>query len=148
LFGIGSARTFTAWRKPGKGAKNWVSFTVIRPSFTLGGTGGGIAYKLGRVEYLQSGLKPPTNELLIKELLGWKEYEMEVVRDSADNCINVCSILTRWRPHGRPYHRGASANAQRQYQILRNASLACQQPGVDTGGSNVVLHQPGGYVLW
>jgi carbamoyl-phosphate synthase large subunit len=119
--------------------------TVIRPSFTLGGTGGGIAYNSEEFEVIcKRGLEAsPTNELLIEEsLLGWKEYEMEVVRDSADNCIIVCSI-ENLDPMG--VHTGDSitvAPAQtltdKEYQIMRNASLAVlREIGVDTGGSNV-----------
>ena len=119
--------------------------TVIRPSFTLGGTGGGIAYNSEEFEVIcKRGLEAsPTNELLIEEsLLGWKEYEMEVVRDTADNCIIVCSI-ENLDPMG--VHTGDSitvAPAQtltdKEYQILRDASLAVlREIGVDTGGSNV-----------
>ena len=119
--------------------------TVIRPSFTLGGTGGGIAYNSEEFETIcKRGLEAsPTKELLIEEsLLGWKEYEMEVVRDTADNCIIVCSI-ENLDPMG--VHTGDSitvAPAQtltdKEYQILRNASLAVlREIGVDTGGSNV-----------
>ena len=119
--------------------------TVIRPSFTLGGTGGGIAYNPEEFETIcKRGIEAsPTNELLIEEsLLGWKEYEMEVVRDKADNCIIVCSI-ENLDPMG--VHTGDSitvAPAQtlsdKEYQILRNASLAVlREIGVDTGGSNV-----------
>jgi carbamoyl-phosphate synthase large subunit len=119
--------------------------TVIRPSFTLGGTGGGIAYNPEEFEIIcKRGLEAsPTKELLIEEsLLGWKEYEMEVVRDTADNCIIVCSI-ENLDPMG--VHTGDSitvAPAQtlsdKEYQILRNASLAVlREIGVDTGGSNV-----------
>ena len=119
--------------------------TVIRPSFTLGGTGGGIAYNSEEFEEIcKRGIEAsPTNELLIEEsLLGWKEYEMEVVRDTADNCIIVCSI-ENLDPMG--VHTGDSitvAPAQtlsdKEYQILRNASLAVlREIGVDTGGSNV-----------
>ncbi len=119
--------------------------TVIRPSFTLGGTGGGIAYNPEEFEVIcKRGLEAsPTNELLIEEsLLGWKEYEMEVVRDKADNCIIVCSI-ENLDPMG--VHTGDSitvAPAQtltdKEYQIMRNASLAVlREIGVDTGGSNV-----------
>jgi carbamoyl-phosphate synthase large subunit len=119
--------------------------TVIRPSFTLGGTGGGIAYNPEEFEIIcKRGLEAsPTNELLIEEsLLGWKEYEMEVVRDKADNCIIICSI-ENLDPMG--VHTGDSitvAPAQtltdKEYQILRNASLAVlREIGVDTGGSNV-----------
>ncbi len=119
--------------------------TVIRPSFTLGGTGGGIAYNSEEFEIIcKRGLEAsPTNELLIEEsLLGWKEFEMEVVRDKMDNCIIVCSI-ENLDPMG--VHTGDSitvAPAQtlsdKEYQILRNASLAVlREIGVDTGGSNV-----------
>jgi carbamoyl-phosphate synthase large subunit len=119
--------------------------TVIRPSFTMGGTGGGIAYNREEFEEIcRRGLDlSPTNELLIEEsLLGWKEYEMEVVRDKADNCIIVCSI-ENLDPMG--VHTGDSitvAPAQtltdKEYQIMRNASLAVlREIGVDTGGSNV-----------
>jgi carbamoyl-phosphate synthase large subunit len=118
---------------------------VIRPSFTLGGTGGGIAYNPEEFETIcRRGLEAsPTNELLIEEsLLGWKEFEMEVVRDSADNCIIVCSI-ENLDPMG--VHTGDSitvAPAQtltdKEYQIMRDASIAVlREIGVDTGGSNV-----------
>ncbi|MBF6992248.1 carbamoyl-phosphate synthase large subunit [Cupriavidus sp. IK-TO18] len=118
---------------------------VIRPSFTLGGTGGGIAYNREEFEEIcKRGLDlSPTRELLIEEsLLGWKEYEMEVVRDKKDNCIIICSI-ENLDPMG--IHTGDSitvAPAQtltdKEYQILRNASLAVlREIGVDTGGSNV-----------
>jgi len=118
---------------------------VIRPSFTLGGTGGGIAYN--REEFIaicERGLEAsPTNELLIEEsVIGWKEFEMEVVRDRADNCIIVCSI-ENLDPMG--VHTGDSitvAPAQtltdKEYQIMRDASIAVlREIGVDTGGSNV-----------
>ena len=119
--------------------------TVIRPSFTLGGSGGGIAYNMQEfIEICERGLAlSPTHELLIEEsLLGWKEYEMEVVRDKADNCIIVCSI-ENLDPMG--IHTGDSitvAPAQtltdKEYQILRDASIAVlREIGVDTGGSNV-----------
>src|ERR1700712_4967050 len=118
---------------------------VIRPSFTLGGSGGGIAYNPGEFEEIcKRGLDlSPTKELLIEEsLIGWKEYEMEVVRDHADNCIIVCSI-ENLDPMG--IHTGDSitvAPAQtlsdKEYQLLRNASIAIlREIGVDTGGSNV-----------
>ncbi|GMU50293.1 MAG: carbamoyl-phosphate synthase large chain [Candidatus Desulfobacillus denitrificans] len=118
---------------------------IIRPSFTLGGTGGGIAYNQEEfVEICRRGLEAsPTRELLIEEsLLGWKEFEMEVVRDNKDNCIIVCSI-ENLDPMG--VHTGDSitvAPAQtltdKEYQILRNASIAVlREIGVDTGGSNV-----------
>src|SRR5213079_1456338 len=118
---------------------------VIRPSFTLGGTGGGIAYNKDEfVEMCGRGLAlSPTHELLIEEsLLGWKEFEMEVVRDRKDNCIIVCSI-ENLDPMG--VHTGDSitvAPAQtltdKEYQIMRNAAIAILRDiGVDTGGSNV-----------
>ncbi len=118
---------------------------VIRPSFTLGGTGGGIAYNAEEFEQIcKGGLEAsPTRELLIEEsLIGWKEFEMEVVRDTADNCIIVCSI-ENLDPMG--IHTGDSitvAPAQtltdKEYQLLRNASIAIlREIGVDTGGSNV-----------
>ena len=118
---------------------------VIRPSFTLGGTGGGIAYNKDEfVEMCKRGLAlSPTHELLIEEsLLGWKEFEMEVVRDRKDNCIIVCSI-ENLDPMG--VHTGDSitvAPAQtltdKEYQIMRDASIAVlREVGVDTGGSNV-----------
>jgi carbamoyl-phosphate synthase large subunit len=118
---------------------------VIRPSFTLGGTGGGIAYNPEEFETIcKRGLDlSPTKELLIEEsLIGWKEFEMEVVRDRADNCIIVCAI-ENLDPMG--IHTGDSitvAPAQtltdKEYQLLRNASIAIlREIGVDTGGSNV-----------
>src|ERR671926_1302004 len=118
---------------------------VIRPSFTLGGTGGGIAYNPEEFEEIcKRGLDlSPTNELLIEEsLIGWKEYEMEVVRDKADNCIIVCSI-ENLDPMG--IHTGDSitvAPAQtltdKEYQRLRDASIAViREIGVETGGSNI-----------
>jgi carbamoyl-phosphate synthase large subunit len=118
---------------------------VIRPSFTLGGTGGGIAYNPEEFEEIcKRGIDlSPTNELLIEEsLIGWKEFEMEVVRDRADNCIIVCSI-ENLDPMG--IHTGDSitvAPAQtlsdKEYQVMRNASIAIlREIGVDTGGSNV-----------
>ncbi len=118
---------------------------IIRPSFTLGGSGGGIAYnKEEFVDICERGLDlSPTHEVLIEEsVLGWKEYEMEVVRDHKDNCIIVCSI-ENLDPMG--VHTGDSitvAPAQtltdKEYQILRNVSLAVlREIGVDTGGSNV-----------
>ncbi|MGD9392310.1 MAG: carbamoyl-phosphate synthase large subunit, partial [Chromatiales bacterium] len=119
--------------------------TIIRPSFTMGGSGGGIAYNKEEFEEIcKRGLDlSPTNELLIEEsILGWKEYEMEVVRDHRDNCIIICSI-ENLDPMG--VHTGDSitvAPAQtltdKEYQIMRNASLAVlREIGVDTGGSNV-----------
>src|SRR5438270_1921541 len=119
--------------------------TIIRPSFTLGGTGGGIAYNMEEfVAICERGLEAsPTKELLIEEsVLGWKEYEMEVVRDKNDNCIIICSI-ENLDPMG--VHTGDSitvAPAQtltdKEYQIMRDASIAClREIGVETGGSNV-----------
>ena len=118
---------------------------IIRPSFTLGGEGGGIAYN--KAEYLQivaDGLRlSPVSEVLIEEsLLGWKEFEMEVIRDKADNCIIVCSI-ENVDPMG--VHTGDSITVapaltltDKEYQALRNASIAVlREIGVDTGGSNV-----------
>src|SRR5215210_2200111 len=145
--GLGSARSGIAHTmEEAWGVQKTVGFpTVIRPSFTMGGSGGGIAYN--REEFMticERGLDAsPTSELLIEEsLLGWKEYEMEVVRDSADNCIIICSI-ENLDPMG--VHTGDSitvAPAQtltdKEYQIMRNASLAVlREIGVDTGGSNV-----------
>ena len=119
--------------------------TIIRPSFTLGGSGGGIAYNLEEFEEIVTrglDLSPTTSVLLEESMLGWKEYEMEVVRDSADNCIIICAI-ENFDPMG--IHTGDSitvAPAQtltdKEYQELRNASLAIlRRIGVDTGGSNV-----------
>ncbi|MFP5345136.1 MAG: carbamoyl-phosphate synthase large subunit, partial [Gammaproteobacteria bacterium] len=127
-------------------AQEQVGFpAIIRPSFTLGGMGGGIAYNREEFEQIcERGLDfSPTRELLIEEsVLGWKEFEMEVVRDRKDNCIIVCSI-ENFDPMG--VHTGDSitvAPAQtltdKEYQIMRNASLAVlREIGVDTGGSNV-----------
>ncbi|MBB5212445.1 carbamoyl-phosphate synthase large subunit [Microbulbifer hydrolyticus] len=118
---------------------------IIRPSFTMGGSGGGVAYNWPEFEEIcKRGLDlSPTNELLIDEsLLGWKEYEMEVVRDKNDNCIIVCAI-ENFDPMG--VHTGDSitvAPAQtltdKEYQLMRNASIAVlREIGVETGGSNV-----------
>ncbi len=118
---------------------------IIRPSFTLGGTGGGIAYNKQEFrEIVSSGLEAsPTTEVLIEEsIVGWKEYEMEVVRDKADNCIIICSI-ENIDPMG--VHTGDSITvapaltlSDREYQIMRNASIAVlREIGVETGGSNV-----------
>jgi len=127
-------------------AQEQVGFpTIIRPSFTMGGSGGGIAYNKEQfVEICLRGLDlSPTNELLIEEsILGWKEFEMEVVRDNKDNCIIICSI-ENFDPMG--VHTGDSitvAPAQtltdKEYQVMRNASLmVLREIGVDTGGSNV-----------
>ncbi|NEW91500.1 carbamoyl-phosphate synthase large subunit [Rhodopseudomonas sp. BR0M22] len=118
---------------------------LIRPSFTMGGTGGGIAYtKAEFIEIVERGIDAsPTNEVLIEEsILGWKEYEMEVVRDKHDNCIIVCSI-ENLDPMG--VHTGDSITVapaltltDKEYQIMRDASLAVlREIGVETGGSNV-----------
>jgi len=118
---------------------------IIRPSFTMGGTGGGIAYNKQEFnDIVESGLDAsPVNEVLIEEsVLGWKEYEMEVVRDKADNCIIICSI-ENVDPMG--VHTGDSITVapaltltDKEYQVMRNASLAVlREIGVETGGSNV-----------
>ena len=118
---------------------------IIRPSFTLGGTGGGIAYnKAEFIEIVERGIDAsPTNEVLIEEsVLGWKEFEMEVVRDKKDNCIIICSI-ENVDPMG--VHTGDSITiapaltlTDKEYQILRDASIAVlREIGVETGGSNV-----------
>lgn len=118
---------------------------IIRPSFTLGGTGGGIAFNQAEFfDIVRSGLDAsPTTEVLIEEsVLGWKEYEMEVVRDKADNCIIICSI-ENIDPMG--VHTGDSITVapaltltDKEYQIMRNASIAVlREIGVETGGSNV-----------
>jgi len=119
--------------------------SIIRPSFTMGGTGGGIAYNKDEfVKIVRGGIEAsPTNEVLIEEsLLGWKEYEMEVVRDRNDNCIIICSI-ENVDPMG--VHTGDSITVapaltltDKEYQIMRNASIAVlREIGVETGGSNV-----------
>ena len=127
-------------------ALNFVGLpAIIRPSFTLGGEGGGIAYnKEEFIEIVSNGLKlSPNTEVLIEEsLLGWKEYEMEVVRDHSDNCIIICSI-ENVDPMG--VHTGDSITvapaltlSDKEYQKMRNASIAVlREIGVDTGGSNV-----------
>src|SRR5687767_4169987 len=145
--GLGSARSALAHSmEEALQVQSGLGFpVVIRPSFTLGGSGGGIAYN--REEFVaicERGLEAsPTNELLIEEsLIGWKEFEMEVVRDRKDNCIIVCSI-ENLDPMG--VHTGDSitvAPAQtltdREYQVMRDASIAVlREIGVDTGGSNV-----------
>ncbi|VWX56855.1 carbamoyl-phosphate synthase large subunit [Sphingorhabdus sp. 109] len=118
---------------------------IMRPSFTMGGTGGGVAYNREEfVHYVRTSLEAsPTNEVLIDEsLIGWKEYEMEVVRDRADNCIIICSI-ENVDPMG--VHTGDSITVapaltltDKEYQIMRNASIAVlREIGVETGGSNV-----------
>src|SRR5678816_2801272 len=145
--GLGSARSGIAHTlEEAWAVQKTVGFpVVIRPSFTLGGTGGGIAYNSEEFETIcKRGLEAsPTSELLIEEsLVGWKEFEMEVVRDKADNCIIICSI-ENLDPMG--VHTGDSitvAPAQtltdKEYQIMRDASIAVlREIGVDTGGSNV-----------
>ena len=145
--GLGSARSGIAHTvEEAWAVQKDVGFPVIiRPSFTLGGTGGGIAYNGEEFEEIcKGGLElSPTNELLIEEsLIGWKEFEMEVVRDKADNCIIVCSI-ENLDPMG--IHTGDSitvAPAQtltdKEYQLMRDASIAIlREIGVETGGSNV-----------
>ncbi|WP_153117238.1 carbamoyl-phosphate synthase large subunit [Rhodocyclus tenuis] len=145
--GLGSARSSVAHSmEEAQQVQAMIGFpAIIRPSFTMGGSGGGIAYNQEEfVEICKRGLEAsPTRELLIEEsLLGWKEYEMEVVRDRADNCIIICSI-ENLDPMG--VHTGDSitvAPAQtltdKEYQIMRNASIAVlREIGVDTGGSNV-----------
>ncbi len=145
--GLGSARSGIAHSmEEAQQVQSLMGFpTIIRPSFTMGGSGGGIAYNQEEfVEICKRGLEAsPTRELLIEEsLLGWKEFEMEVVRDHQDNCIIVCSI-ENFDPMG--VHTGDSitvAPAQtltdKEYQIMRNASIAVlREIGVDTGGSNV-----------
>ena len=145
--GLGSARSGIAHSmEEAQQVQGAIGFpAIIRPSFTMGGSGGGIAYNQEEfVEICKRGLEAsPTKELLIEEsLLGWKEFEMEVVRDRNDNCIIVCSI-ENLDPMG--IHTGDSitvAPAQtlsdKEYQIMRNASIAVlREIGVDTGGSNV-----------
>jgi carbamoyl-phosphate synthase large subunit len=129
-----------------KAALDYVGLpAIIRPSFTLGGTGGGIAYNVDEYEQIVSGglRASPVGSVLVEEsVLGWKEFEMEVVRDRADNCIIVCSI-ENVDPMG--IHTGDSVTVapaltltDKEYQIMRNASIAClREIGVDTGGSNV-----------
>ena len=145
--GLGSARSAVAHSmEEAQQVQAMIGFPVIiRPSFTMGGSGGGIAYNQEEfVEICKRGLEAsPTSELLIEEsLIGWKEFEMEVVRDRKDNCIIVCSI-ENLDPMG--VHTGDSitvAPAQtltdKEYQIMRDASIAVlREIGVDTGGSNV-----------
>ena len=145
--GLGSARSAIAHSlEEAQAAQARIGYpAVIRPSFTLGGTGGGIAYNQEEfIEICKRGLDlSPTKELLIEEsLIGWKEFEMEVVRDRKDNCIIVCSI-ENLDPMG--VHTGDSitvAPAQtltdKEYQLMRDASIAIlREIGVDTGGSNV-----------
>ena len=145
--GLGTARSLIANNMTeALAASEEIGFpTIIRPSFTMGGSGGGIAYN--REEFInicEHGFDlSPTNELLIEEsVLGWKEFEMEVVRDTNDNCIIICSI-ENLDPMG--VHTGDSitvAPAQtltdKEYQLMRDASIAVlREIGVDTGGSNV-----------
>jgi len=145
--GLGSARSGIAHSlEEAQQVQSVLGFpTIIRPSFTMGGSGGGIAYNMEEfVEICKRGLEAsPTRELLIEEsLLGWKEFEMEVVRDRKDNCIIVCSI-ENLDPMG--VHTGDSITVapsqtltDKEYQIMRNASIAVlREIGVDTGGSNV-----------
>ncbi|MRD71940.1 carbamoyl-phosphate synthase large subunit [Rhodocyclus tenuis] len=145
--GLGSARSAVAHSmEEAQQVQAMIGFpAIIRPSFTMGGSGGGIAYNQEEfVDICKRGLEAsPTRELLIEEsLLGWKEFEMEVVRDRKDNCIIICSI-ENLDPMG--VHTGDSitvAPAQtltdKEYQIMRNASIAVlREIGVDTGGSNV-----------
>lgn len=145
--GLGSARSAIAHSlEEAQAAQATIGYpAIIRPSFTLGGTGGGIAYNQEEfLEICKRGLDlSPTRELLIEEsLIGWKEFEMEVVRDRKDNCIIVCSI-ENLDPMG--VHTGDSitvAPAQtltdKEYQLMRDASIAIlREVGVETGGSNV-----------
>jgi carbamoyl-phosphate synthase large subunit len=145
--GLGSARSAAAHSmEEAQQVQAMIGFpAIIRPSFTMGGSGGGIAYNQEEfVEICKRGLEAsPTSELLIEEsLIGWKEFEMEVVRDKKDNCIIICSI-ENFDPMG--VHTGDSitvAPAQtltdKEYQIMRDASVAVlREIGVDTGGSNV-----------
>ena len=138
-------RSRTAWKKPCRCRLRLGFPVVLRPSFTLGGSGGGIAYNREEFAMIcERGFEAsPTRELLVEEsVIGWKEFEMEVVRDCNDNCIIVCSI-ENFDPMG--VHTGDSitvAPAQtltdKEYQIMRNASIAVlREIGVDTGGSNV-----------
>jgi carbamoyl-phosphate synthase large subunit len=145
--GLGSARSGVAHTiEEARQIQSGIGFPVIiRPSFTLGGTGGGVAYNVEEFEEIVlRGLDlSPTTEVLIEEsLLGWKEFEMEVVRDRKDNCIIVCSI-ENFDPMG--VHTGDSITVapaltltDKEYQLMRNASIAVlRKIGVETGGSNV-----------
>ncbi|HET6724853.1 MAG TPA: carbamoyl-phosphate synthase large subunit [Gammaproteobacteria bacterium] len=145
--GLGTPRSMLAHTMDeARAAQAEIGFpTIIRPSFTLGGSGGGIAYNRDEFEEIcELGLDlSPTNELLIEEsVLGWKEFEMEVVRDKADNCIIVCAI-ENLDPMG--VHTGDSITVapaltltDKEYQVMRDASLAVlRKIGVETGGSNV-----------
>ena len=149
MAGIGIASPRSAIARSLNEARSALALTglpaVIRPSFTLGGTGGGIAYNREEFEQIVAGglEASPLNEVLIEEsVLGWKEFEMEVVRDRADNCIVVCSI-ENVDPMG--IHTGDSVTVapaltltDKEYQRMRDASIAClREIGVDTGGSNV-----------
>ena len=122
---------------------------IIRPSFTLGGTGGGIAYNLEEFEEMVAkGLDPsPVRQVLVEEcLLGWKEFEMEVMRDHKDQCIVICSI-ENFDAMG--VHTGDSITiapamtlTDKEYQLMRDASFACiREVGAETGGSNTVFSQ-------
>ena len=129
-----------------KMAQNEIGFpSIIRPSFTLGGSGGGIAYNMEEFEEIcKRGLEcSPTQELLIEQsIIGWKEFEMEVVRDKKDNCIIVCSI-ENFDPMG--IHTGDSITVapiqtltDKEYQHMRDCAIAVlRKIGVETGGSNV-----------
>ncbi|MBO6037631.1 MAG: carbamoyl-phosphate synthase large subunit, partial [Acetobacter sp.] len=145
--GIDSPRSFIAHTLPeAQSAIEYIGFpAIIRPSFTMSGAGGGIAYNREEFdEIVLSGLNAsPTTEVLIEEsILGWKEFEMEIVRDSADNCITICSI-ENIDPMG--IHTGDSITVapaltltDKEYQRMRHASIACLRAiGVETGGSNV-----------
>jgi len=157
--GLASARSAMAYSmEEAQQAQAAIGFpTIIRPSFTLGGSGGGIAYNQEEfIEICRRGLQiSPTRELLIEEsLIGWKEMEMEVIRDSKDNCIIVCSI-ENLDPMG--VHTGDSitvAPAQtltdKEYQIMRNASFAIlREIGVNAGGSNIqfAINPKNGYMV-
>ncbi|MBX6421507.1 MAG: carbamoyl-phosphate synthase large subunit [Nevskia sp.] len=157
--GLASARSGVAYTmEQARAVQGQIGFPVIiRPSFTLGGTGGGVAYNVEEFEEIAArGLDlSPAREILIEEsLLGWKEFEMEVVRDRKDNCIIVCSI-ENLDPMG--VHTGDSitvAPAQtltdKEYQIMRDASIAVlRKIGVDTGGSNVqfAIHPDSGRMI-
>lgn len=132
--------------KEGLEVIEWIGFpAILRPAFTLGGTGGGIAYNIEEFkELLERGLKlSPISQVLIEEsLLGWKEFELEVMRDKADNVVIICSI-ENFDPMG--VHTGDSitvAPAQtltdKEYQLMRDSAIkAIREIGVDTGGSNI-----------
>ena len=144
--GLQTPRSIQSRRLPKRWARSEIGLpAIIRPSFTMGGTGGGIAYnKEEFIDIIERGLDAsPTNEVLIEESVsGWKEFEMEVVRDKKDNCIIICSI-ENLDPMG--VHTGDSITVapaltltDKEYQIMRDASLAVlREIGVETGGSNV-----------